>query len=231
MENINIVPSCLYRRQKGGKFRDFNPEAMEKSLTCKRMTRFKEMLTEDPLYRNKEEFNNLLSNLPSVAWQMKLNQDGLTMWNGRFLFSTNDVEFGLRVVDNHAQELNIVAAFREPTYDRLYFVIDTGVKRVPWEHSKCLRDQWLMQLHKYFTHVAVYPVGFFNRVVPEEFMVYLDTGSIFYNQRPEPLDAPQCITETSETCVSEHPSSNSPTNSDSSLSKSVKTFVSRLWQH
>lgn len=132
-------------------------------------------------------------------------------WNGRFLFSYHDAKFAEKVIMAHAEELGVILAFREPDYDRYWFLVDVQPVDFSEETAKQERIRILGELHRYFPRVTPYGQWFFCRAVPEEYIDYMDSEALFegvstgvskgFNSSdPETSEAPETseTTETSE---------------------------------
>lgn len=160
-----------------GKVFPCGEEYFWKSIECKRVKRLDQM-RKGEIPHNEEEFEGLKRNQPMFNFTNRYTPDG-PKWNGRFLFSYHDAKFAEKVIMAHAEELGVILAFREPDYDRYWFLVDVQPSDFSEETAKKERIRILGELHRYFPRVTPYGQWFFCRAVPEEYIDYLDSEALF----------------------------------------------------
>lgn len=160
-----------------GKVFPCGEEHFWKSIECKRVKRL-DLMRKGELPHNDEEFEGLKRNQPMFNFTNRYTPDG-PKWNGRFLFSYHDAKFAEKVIMAHAEELGVILAFREPDYDRYWFLVDVQPVDFSEETAKQERIRILGELHRYFPRVTPYGQWFFCRAVPEEYIDYLDGDALF----------------------------------------------------
>lgn len=174
----NSIKMFINRPFADGKTFPCGREHFWKSINCPRVVRLDHM-RKNLIPHNEEECEALKLNQPTFNLTNRYMPEGGAVWNGRFLFCHNDTRFAQKVIDAHADELDIIFAFREPDYDRYYFLVEVHPDAYDDETAKKERLKVLNSLHRYFPRITPCGQWFFVRAVPEEYIDFIDEEALF----------------------------------------------------
>ena len=179
----NSIKMFINRPFAEGKTFPCGREHFWKSINCPRVVRLDQM-RKNLIPHNEEEREALKLNQPTFNLTNRYMPEGGAVWNGRFLFCHNDTRFAQKVIDAHADELDIIFAFREPDYDRYYFLVEVHPDAYDDETAKKERLKVLNSLHRYFPRITPCGQWFFVRAVPEEYIDLIDEEALFGEDAP-----------------------------------------------
>ena len=174
----NSIKMFINRPFAEGKTFPCGREHFWKSINSPRVVRLDHM-RKNLIPHNEEEREALKLNQPTFNLTNRYMPEGGAVWNGRFLFCHNDTRFAQKVIDAHADELDIIFAFREPDYDRYYFLVEVHPDAYDNETAKKERLKVLNSLHRYFPRITPCGQWFFVRAVPEEYIDFIDEEALF----------------------------------------------------
>ena len=174
----NSIKMFINRPFAEGKTFPCGREHFWKSINSPRVVRLDHM-RKNLIPHNEEEREALKLNQPTFNLTNRYMPEGGAVWNGRFLFCHNDTRFAQKVIDAHADELDIIFAFREPDYDRYYFLVEVHPDAYDDETAKKERLKVLNSLHRYFPRITPCGQWLFVRAVPEEYIDFIDEEALF----------------------------------------------------
>lgn len=128
--------------------------------TCEsRCVAMLELLYWDSDQSMNEKIRQLKVNQPLFAF-CRTKKDSKIVWNGMILFAVDDIRASRPCLDRYAEEMNAVMSFTELDTDRLFFLVDTGLRPETMPEEPVAAGEMLINSRKeacqtvgqYFSH-------------------------------------------------------------------------------